>query len=272
MTKTKKGNSWESVEHFRRVRMTRNSRRLERNILLPHTCRSIRDSWNDGLLASWRRSQSCCRDFYRKSSMTQVQRDLFIRRAAEAAAERTVCGREKKIHPYETEVRRIDQRLSLPTKLRYDFSPLLLSILIDRVARGAESPWRWTLRYFDREIFVRISGNLRVICRINDFHIQCIICRHSRGFWSRVFWLGGFNVSLMSRKALFVKLCLTKLPRSSLNSLGNLTGVTAKHQAKPQSFAITSRKWACSREENLPRGNYRTGRRAFVRAIDRLFT
>jgi len=181
--KQKKRNNWEFIEMSNKNAFNafkRNSRGLERNVSLPHTCRSIRDSRNDRHPAS-RRGNRSCRDFYRKSSVTQVQRNLFVRRAAAGRTHNSSEGR-KKIHSHETCARRAaDRRLSLMTELRCDFSPVVINFNWWTTLRAKRNLRDDRFCAIPVERF-RTNGKSVVLANLratrqfnNDFRIWCVI-------------------------------------------------------------------------------------------------
>lgn len=124
LTKTKKKKTIENSS-FRWARMhgafKRNSRRLERNIFLPHVS-MFRDSWTTAFSHpdGEARVVVLSKVIYDAGAMWFICSACSIHAAANAQFVARLSERRKKIHAYETDV--ADQHLSLMTKLRCDFS------------------------------------------------------------------------------------------------------------------------------------------------------
>lgn len=144
-----------------------------------------------------RRNQNCCCDSYRKSSISQVQHNLFVLRvtfAATANLQFAACPSEKRkkfIHA--KRMRCAMDRFSLMTeRLRYDISPVLL-ILIDDVACRAKSPRR--LRgipigrfscKFREELLLAVNLHVGLTISVSSTFASFVVI--SRGSSSRPFW------------------------------------------------------------------------------------
>lgn len=118
LTKTKNKNNWEIRVFIEWECIQKNLRRFEKNIFLLRTILFLNDSWT--------MEKPECRDFYQKSFMTYVQRDLFVQHTCGGETHNLWLAyrREEKIHPYEIVAR--GKSTSLMTKLRCNFSLLLL--------------------------------------------------------------------------------------------------------------------------------------------------